>query len=92
MTKTKRTEFEGQVTLQYWCPGCDEAHSIRVQGVNTWQWNGDTEKPDVQPSIKVTHHDGVVCHCHLRHGQIEFLPDCYHALAGKTVALPDWPY
>lgn len=25
-------------------------------------------------------------------GNIEFLADCTHALAGKTVPLPDWPY
>jgi hypothetical protein len=32
-----------------------------------------------------------VCHSFVRSGQIEFLGDCTHALAGKTVALPDLP-
>lgn len=32
------------------------------------------------------------CHSYLRDGQLEFLADCTHALAGKTIALPDWPY
>lgn len=31
------------------------------------------------------------CHSFVRDGQIEFLSDCTHALAGKTVPLPDWP-
>lgn len=30
------------------------------------------------------------CHSFIRDGQIQFLGDCGHALAGKTVALPPW--
>lgn len=30
------------------------------------------------------------CHHYVRDGRIEFLSDCDHALAGKTVDLPDW--
>lgn len=33
-----------------------------------------------------------VCHSFVRDGQIEFLSDCTHALAGRTVSLPEWPY
>jgi hypothetical protein len=32
-----------------------------------------------------------VCHCFVRAGQIQFLGDCTHAAAGKTVELPDFP-
>jgi len=31
------------------------------------------------------------CHSFVRDGQIQFLGDCTHALAGQTVALPPWP-
>jgi hypothetical protein len=31
------------------------------------------------------------CHSFVRDGQIEFLSDCSHDLAGKTVPIPDWP-
>ncbi|NYE62180.1 hypothetical protein FHW58_003395 [Duganella sp. 1224] len=31
-----------------------------------------------------------VCHSFVTDGQIQFLSDCTHALAGKTVPLPDW--
>ena len=31
------------------------------------------------------------CHSFVRAGQIEFLGDCTHALAGQTVPLPPWP-
>lgn len=32
-----------------------------------------------------------VCHSFVRDGLIQFLDDCTHALAGKTIALPQWP-
>lgn len=31
-----------------------------------------------------------VCHSFVRDGQIEFLSDCTHELAGKTVSVPDF--
>jgi Family of unknown function (DUF6527) len=31
------------------------------------------------------------CHSFITDGKIQFLDDCTHELAGKTVLLPDWP-
>jgi hypothetical protein len=31
------------------------------------------------------------CHSFVTYGQIQFLSDCTHALAGQTVPLPDFP-
>lgn len=31
-----------------------------------------------------------VCHSFVTDGKIQFLTDCTHALAGQTVAIPDW--
>ena len=31
------------------------------------------------------------CHSFVREGLIEFLSDCTHELAGKTVPIPPWP-
>ena len=31
------------------------------------------------------------CHSYVRNGEIQFLADSTHALAGQTVPLPDWP-
>lgn len=31
-----------------------------------------------------------VCHSFVDNGQIQFLSDCTHALAGQTVELPEW--
>ena len=39
--------------LSYWCPGCDQVHSITV-GENGWEWNGDVEHPTFSPSVDVS--------------------------------------
>jgi hypothetical protein len=36
------------------------------------------------------HHAQSRCHLFVRDGRIEFLSDCHHELAGKTVEIPDW--
>lgn len=33
-----------------------------------------------------------ICHSFVTNGQILFLQDCTHALAGQTVEIPDYPY
>jgi hypothetical protein len=33
----------------------------------------------------------MVCHTYVTDGQIQFLSDCTHELAGRTVPLPDFP-
>lgn len=54
--------------IAFWCPGCDEAHQIRV-GVPdrpSWTFNGNAERPTFSPSVLVRsghfapHFDG---HC-----------------------------
>lgn len=53
-----------------------------VTPANVGQWRA---KPWDQ--VKVPY----VCHSFVTAGQIEFLTDCTHALAGQTVDLPDYP-
>lgn len=58
-----------------------------------WEWNRDTEKPTISPSIKTTTYDGdqpdIVCHSFVRNGMVEFCSDCTHELAGQKVELLD---
>ena len=55
------------------------------------------DAPTFSPSINVrynfTQEDGGpdICHSFVKAGNIQFLGDCTHALAGQTVPLPDWP-
>lgn len=77
--------------LMFRCPGCHGAtHAVSEP---RWTWNGDAERPTLAPSIviRVPRADGrpdAVCHSFVRDGQIEFLTDCTHALAGQTVPIP----
>ncbi len=74
------------------CPGCDHAHVFDTR----WTFvNGDVDRPTFIPSLLCRSRYGKeeadrVCHSYVTNGQIQFLPDCTHKLAGQTVDLPDW--
>lgn len=38
----------------FWCPGCDEAHVIRVDGPSAWGFDGNVGAPTFSPSVLVT--------------------------------------
>jgi hypothetical protein len=85
----------GARAMLFECPGCDCPHVIRVAGDEhpVWTFNGSLDKPTVSPSILVTSTwKGIptVCHSFIKDGMIQFLGDCTHKLAGKTVQIPDW--
>lgn len=86
--------------IGFWCPGCEGVHTIKTSP-GGWTFDGNVEVPTFSPSILVTYAGADAgqkdapparCHSFVRAGNIEFLSDCSHALAGKTVPLPDWPY
>lgn len=64
------------------CPGCNHGHVYDSR----WTFNGDLEKPTFSPSY-LAKRPGLVCHSFVSDGKIQFLNDCTHALAGKTVEL-----
>jgi hypothetical protein len=77
----------------FWCAGCETHHAIDP---TRWTWNGDNERPTFSPSVLVTYEFGVEhapkrCHSFVREGQIQYLSDCTHALADRTVPLEDLP-
>lgn len=92
------------IGYRFMCPGCHEYHMPD----NSWQFNGDLDKPTFSPSVLVKGTKNIsdkeakrilsgeqieplnfVCHSFVHDGKIQFLGDCTHALAGKTVDLPD---
>jgi len=101
----KLEEVNGRVTWAFICPGCDQEHAVWTGAGPgaAWQFNNDLDKPTINPSLLVrmgpkpdpiTHlalKDAPhrVCHSFIRDGQIQFLGDCTHALAGQTVELPE---
>lgn len=95
--------FEAQGRYYFWCPGCDTPHVYTIkpwQRFNeqtkkyepgpVWQMTGPLEKASFTPSY-VCGGDSSRCHFYVREGRIQFLADCHHKLAGKTVDLIDWP-
>lgn len=88
---------EGMPDVVFQCPGCNCGHGVWTSKPNhlgaRWTWNGDMDRPTFDPSvlINVSNAPGTprhVCHSYVRDGQIQFLADSTHELAGKTVPLP----
>lgn len=84
-----KVRFAGDQIL-IMCPACDTYHAVN----GSWEFNGDKDFPTFSPSLLVTipGHRGPKdyrCHSFVRNGQIIFLSDCSHAMAGKTVDLPE---
>ena len=79
--------------LYLWCPGCDNLHAPCIRKGDrerpVWTWNGNLDAPTVEPSILVQ--GAGRCHSFMRDGQWQFLSDCSHNLAGRTVPLPPLP-
>lgn len=63
------------------------------EGTGNWTWNGDTEKPTLRPSIlndfRKHDPDGMVNHIWITDGNVIFLDDCTHELAGQTLPMLD---
>lgn len=72
------------------CPGCECSHMFDGR----WAFNRNRVRPTFTPSLLVR---GVVsaendptptrCHSYVTNGEIRFLDDCTHKLAGQTVPL-----
>ncbi len=89
--------------LGFWCPGCENMHAVKIEGEGSWAWNGDVDRPTFSPSVRcfTTFDENynllpngaqrTLCHLFVKLGQIEFLGDCVHSLAGNTVVMPDLP-
>lgn len=104
MTERILHTVEGDPGLRtFWCAGCQCGHYFRTAPSPStspfagnsaiWTWDGDEQRPTVNPSILVRYDgaDGAKrCHLYVRAGHIEYLADCTHALAGKTIPMEEW--
>ncbi len=87
----------------HFCAGCDRAHYIQTDKHPAWTFNGDIENPTFGPSIRIYQPAGTygeneefvpektLCHYFIVAGQIQYLTDCDHQLAGVTTELPPLP-
>ena len=80
---------------QFMCPGCKEIHQVwtdKEDKVSPWDFNGDINKPTISPSILVQWSCGnkkFKCHSYIKNGEIQYLSDCTHELAGQIIELPE---
>lgn len=79
---------------EHFCPGCGCAHRLEIgaRGPDGRKlgFDGDIYTPGFEPEVVVLE-GRRVCRYLLRGGRLFFADDCTHALAGKTVDLPDFP-
>lgn len=92
------SSHEGSMWL-FHCPGCQYGHVYYVKPPNNdpdwircgkplWTWNGSIDKPTFRASLLNTHVN-TRCHLFVTDGMIEFLGDCTHSLANRTVPMGD---
>jgi len=87
---SKIREIKWSETYTQWlynCPGCGYEHAFALKHHT---WNNDFDKPTISPSLLNNFTPDRICHSFIRDGSIQFLNDCWHSLAGKTVKLPDY--
>jgi len=84
----------------FYLPGLDQILWIPVNREKySWTFDGNKKAPTFSPSLLTTCKRGEKQlefrnHVFIRNGMIEYLADCTHNLAGKTIELPklrDWP-
>ena len=92
----RHANADGSVSLLFDCPGCGFLHGPRIAPASAsparacWKWNGSLDRPTLTPSLIVRASDPpLVCHSWITGGLIQFLDDCTHRYAGRTVPLPE---
>lgn len=86
--------------LGFYCLGCkckhfisDQHTNIEAMGNGPWIFNNDYENPTIKPSILVSvpNNENIdyKCHSYITDGKIQYLNDCTHKLAGKTVEMEE---
>lgn len=88
--------------LLFFCPGCDEAHMVGPNWSFNGDYDRPTFSPSIlvtgKRRITDDEYDRIMagevvdvpdmrCHSFVVDGQIQFLGDCSHELAGKTIPL-----
>ncbi len=88
MSKVIKVGNHGEA--QIYCPACQRMHGLRLEPhPQAWNFNEDYDKPTFSPSllVKVYTPEEIICHSFIKDGMIQFLSDCTHNMAGKTVEL-----
>lgn len=76
----------------FWCPACGFIHQLDER----WKVGGTPESPTVEGSYLQYGSEADLeamprCHLFIRDGQLQYLSDCSHSMAGQTIPMPDLP-
>lgn len=81
--------------LAFYCNGCKQYHAINIDKNKSpnWDFNNNYDKPTFSPSIlvEIGHYPDLsdFCHSYVVNGKIQYLSDCTHEFAGKTLELEE---
>ena len=79
----------------HWCPGCGCAHMLEISSIQADErrlgFDGDVRCPSFEPDIVRVDRNGKFCRYSIKAGRVRYDRECTHALAGKTIDLPDFP-
>lgn len=101
MNRVKFSSGLSTNTLGYYCPGCQQNHSISVyknkgsrQNTEVFDFNGSFERPTITPAIRIRgrESDYISCSHTITDGKITFNKHhlgC-HDLEGQTIDIPFW--
>lgn len=96
MNKFKKISLGGDTYICFYCSGCEESHGFVVVRKGSkgpvWTWDENLESPTFSPSLKITSSwkgKERICHLFLKSGKIQYLADCTHSFAGKTIEPED---
>lgn len=90
---SKLLYHDNDISVSFYCPACKKPHTIN----NTWDIKDANDIVTISPSIlyhgtsELFPEKNIICHSFIRNSKIEYLNDCTHNLAGKTVELPPMP-
>ena len=91
MNVAQKIQRGERIEIWFLCEGCRGKHMVVVAGGKTlWGWNDSLEKPTFTPSILCTWNEpsgDKRCHSYVTDGEIKYLADSTHKLAGQTVPL-----
>ncbi len=72
----------------FWCPACKCGHMVNDK---IWRINSGevTITPSVLSNVKGINPNKPICHIFVTKGKIQYLNDCTHNMAGKTIEMED---
>jgi hypothetical protein len=77
-----------------WIIACPVTGAIRIPRDGRWEFDGNYERPTFSPSVceglewdESGEKGNWRNHVYIREGRIEYLSDCTHSMAGRTVTI-----